>query len=104
MMKLFKEMKLFKGGNYMRKYGIYNVIFTLFICMCPTFHYYCPVLFTFNCCSKYSGINVKLIYNVFTVTSTSDCTWQIFANVHFFHVSSFHCNFTVYICSVTQTK
>ena len=24
MRKLFKERKLFKGGNYMRKYGIYS--------------------------------------------------------------------------------
>ena len=24
MRKLFKERKLFKGGNYMRKYGIYR--------------------------------------------------------------------------------
>ena len=24
MRKLFKERKLFKGGNYMRKYGIWN--------------------------------------------------------------------------------
>ena len=24
MRKLFKERKLFKGGNYMRKYGMYN--------------------------------------------------------------------------------
>ena len=24
MRKLFKERKLFKGGNYMRKYGIYQ--------------------------------------------------------------------------------
>ena len=24
MKKLFKERKLFKGGNYMRKYGIWN--------------------------------------------------------------------------------
>ena len=25
MRKLFKERKLFKGGNYMRKYGIYII-------------------------------------------------------------------------------
>ena len=25
MRKLFKERKLFKGGNYMRKYGIYKI-------------------------------------------------------------------------------
>ena len=25
MRKLFKERKLFKGGNYMRKYGIWNM-------------------------------------------------------------------------------
>ena len=31
--------------------------------MCPTFHCNLTVLFTFNCCSKYSGINVKLIYS-----------------------------------------
>ena len=45
--------------------------------MCPTFHCNLTVLFTFNCCSKYSGINVKLIYSFFTVTSTLDCIWQI---------------------------
>ncbi len=27
MRKLFKERKLFKGGNYMRKYGMYTVGF-----------------------------------------------------------------------------
>ena len=27
MRKLFKERKLFKGGNYMRKYGILNFFF-----------------------------------------------------------------------------
>ena len=26
MRKLFKERKLFKGGNYMRKYGIFRVL------------------------------------------------------------------------------
>ena len=33
--------------------------------MCPTFHCNLTLLFTFNCCSKYSGINVKLIYSFF---------------------------------------
>ena len=37
--------------------------------MCPTFHCNLTVLFTFNCCSKFSGINVKLIYSFLTVTS-----------------------------------
>ena len=35
--------------------------------MCPT------VISLYYCCSKYSGINVKLIYSFFTVTSTLDC-------------------------------
>ena len=33
--------------------------------MCPTFHFNLSVRFTFNCYSKYSGINVKLIYSFF---------------------------------------
>ena len=41
--------------------------------MCPTFHCNLTVLFTFNYCSKYSGINVKLIYSFFTVSFWS--TW-----------------------------
>ena len=40
--------------------------------MCPTFHCNPTVLFTFNCFSKYSGINVKLIYSFCTVTSTKE--------------------------------
>ena len=29
MRKLFKERKLFKGGNYMRKYGNYNLSYNM---------------------------------------------------------------------------
>ena len=40
--------------------------------MSPTFHRNLTVLFSSNCCSKYSGIIVKLIYSFFTVTFTLD--------------------------------
>ena len=33
--------------------------------VCPTFHCNLTVLLTFNYCSKYTGINVKLIYSFF---------------------------------------
>ena len=33
--------------------------------MCPNFHCNLTVRFTFNCCSKYSWIIVKLIYSYF---------------------------------------
>ena len=31
MRKLFKEWKLFKGGNYMRKYGVLPVLYDIVI-------------------------------------------------------------------------
>ena len=48
--------------------------------MCPNFHCNLTVRFTFNCCSKYSGIIVKLIYSFFTVTSTLNCIKQLNVN------------------------
>ena len=48
--------------------------------MCPNFHCNLTVRFTLNCCSKHSGIIVKLIYSFFTVTSTLDCIRQLIVN------------------------
>ena len=64
---------------------------------------YCnlTVLFTFNCCSKYSGINVKLIYSFFTVTSTLDCIWQILVKCKF-HMSPVSTVISLYIFAVQR--
>ena len=49
---------LFRFWTFKFTAKIFNVIFTLFMGVPLS-----TVLFTFNCCSKYSGINVKLIYS-----------------------------------------
>ena len=41
MRKLFKERKLFKGGNYMRKYGTYKLL-----CICLEMKRYLHAMFS----------------------------------------------------------
>ena len=53
------------------------IVFFYSFQLCPYFHCNLTVRFTFNPCSKYSRIIVKLIYSFFSVTSTLDCIWQL---------------------------
>ena len=74
---------------------------------CPTFHCNPTVLFTSNCCSKYSGINVTLIYSgllkhlhFYIVLCTAN-TYTVYA---FSMCLTFHCNSTVLLTSNCCSK